>query len=111
LARSLCRHCRYESVPTADERSLLERLKVTLSIVYNATGCDACFGLGYKGRVGVFELLVVTPELRSLIIKNASVQALKAYCIEQGMKTLIDDGIDKIRLGILSPTECARVIL
>ncbi len=111
LARSLCTHCRFERVPTADERLLLERLNCSLERVYAAPGCDHCFGLGYKGRVGIFELLVMTEELRSLIIHRASADVIKAALQAQGMKTLIDDGIDKVRRGILSLDECARVVL
>lgn len=111
LARSLCSECRYERVPTAEENQILERFKVKLDHVYTAPGCQACFGLGYKGRVGIFELLVMTPELRCLIIKNASADTLRACLAAQAMKTLIDDGIDKVRRGMLSVHECVRVVL
>lgn len=111
LARSLCSECRYERVPTAQEQLILERLRVKLDCVYAAPGCQACFGLGYKGRVGIFELLVMTQELRCLIIKNASADTLRACLAAQAMKTLIDDGIDKVRRGMLSVHECVRVVL
>lgn len=110
LARVLCSSCRYQRAPTDDERLILARLKADLDFVYAAHGCDACLNLGYKGRVGIFELLVMTPELRSLIIHNASADRLKAALDTQGMRRLADDGIDKVRCGILSVDECARVI-
>lgn len=111
LARTICGSCRYERVPNEQERQLLKRLGAQLERVYAGAGCDQCFGLGYKGRIGIFELLVMNEELRSLIIKEPSLSAFRHSLRVQGMKTLIDDGMSKVRRGMLTVHECARVVL
>lgn len=112
LARSLCRACRYARPLRDDERHLLAKQVSCLNLdtVYDSTGCDVCFRLGYKGRVGIFELIIMTKELRALISKEPSADALKLFLASQHTKTLVDDGIDKIAHGIISVQECARVL-
>lgn len=112
LARCLCSSCKYPRLVTQEERILFEKQHRSLpcDTVYDSTGCGDCFGVGYKGRIGIFELLVMTKELRAVISKEPCADALAYFLQSQGSKTLLDDGIEKIVQGIISVQECARVL-
>ena len=77
--------------------------------MWKGKGCDDCRGTGYKGRQGVFELLVVDDEMREMILRREAGNRLKKYAIEHGMKTLRDDGWDRVRLGVTSAEEVLRI--
>jgi type II secretory ATPase GspE/PulE/Tfp pilus assembly ATPase PilB-like protein len=66
---------------------------------YEAKGCDACRKTGYRGRIGLFELLTVTPEMRQMILRRASAAELRATAIINGMRTLKQDGVEKVLTG------------
>ena len=72
--------------------------------------CKACSGTGYRGRVGLYEVMLRSEEIERLTVERASADAIRAVAIEQGMKTLRDDGLDKVRAGITSIEEVARVV-
>ena len=72
-------------------------------------GCEECRGTGYKGRQGVFELLVVDDEMREMILRREAANRLKKYAIDHGMKTLRDDGWDRVRIGLTSAEEVLRI--
>jgi type IV pilus assembly protein PilB len=96
LARKLCEHCKAPS----------EEMPGTLEPV----GCVRCGGTGYKGRIGLFEVMTVTSEMHHLIVERASVEAMTELAVAQGMRSLRDDGMDKVHAGITSMAEVARVI-
>ncbi len=73
-------------------------------------GCEACFGTGYAGRTGVFELFTVDPQSRDLVFDEASTRAVRSHALERGMKTLRDDAIDKISQGITTIEEFHRML-
>jgi type IV pilus assembly protein PilB len=72
-------------------------------------GCDRCNQTGYRGRIGIFEILVMDEDLRSLVLRQASADEVAAAAAAKGMKRLREDGIEKIRLGLTSPEEVLRV--
>ena len=74
-----------------------EKGEITL---YSPVGCDACGGVGYKGRVGLHELLVGTDQIKKNIQEHARVAEMFATALETGMRTLKQDGIDKVLMGI-----------
>jgi type II secretory ATPase GspE/PulE/Tfp pilus assembly ATPase PilB-like protein len=112
LVRKLCVDCRQTRMATAEEQSLLRFYGINdTDTVYEANGCDSCDNLGYKGRVGIFELLEISPALRSLIIKNPQFDEIYNQAVADGMKTLARDGADKVKEGIISLAEYAKVIL
>ena len=74
-------------------------------------GCDACHGMGYKGRIGIFELASVNDTVRAMIADNAAEAAIRAYYHTAGMKTMIQNGIEKIEQGVTSPEELLRVVM
>jgi type II secretory ATPase GspE/PulE/Tfp pilus assembly ATPase PilB-like protein len=111
LARKICVACRYEAIPTIHERNLMDRLNIHEERLFKGRGCDICFNLGYKGRVGLFELLVMSNELRALIVKQPLFDALHKQALDDGMQTLSMDGAHKVKEGIISLQELARIVL
>jgi type IV pilus assembly protein PilB len=96
LARKLCEHCKQPSAETAG--------------TFEPVGCVRCGNTGYKGRIGLFEVMKVTPEMHHLIVERASVEQMTQLAIDQGMRRLREDGMDKVRAGITSGAEVARVV-
>jgi general secretion pathway protein E len=72
-------------------------------------GCQACLSTGYKGRTGIYELMMVTDGIRQLVIANSSANAIKKRAVEEGLLTLRDDGIRQVLEGLTSLDEVMRV--
>ena len=112
LVRGLCPNCRrpveVEEAFLREHNFPVERLK-NEGPIYEAVGCDECRGNGYKGRTGIFEILPVNDELRPLIISHASANEIKACALQHGMKTLREDGWDKVLAGVTTIDEILRV--
>ncbi len=111
LARTLCVHCKEEKAPTAQERGVLSKLNAQLERVCTATGCSACDNRGYKGRTGIFELLPITNALRSLVVYEPKIEAIYAQAAQDGMQTLLQDGLTKVKNGQISLDELLRVVI
>lgn len=107
LVRKICPRCAKEYKP--DENSL-KKLGLSHQIkYYKGTGCDFCNGTGYSGRVGLFEVLVVSKNIRRLIAKQASEDEILKAAKDEGMKTLLEDGLMKVTEGITTVDEIMRV--
>jgi type IV pilus assembly protein PilB len=76
---------------------------------YEPVGCARCGQSGYKGRIGIYEVMTVTDEIRKLTIARASADEIVEVAVRAGMRRLREDGLEKIRLGRTSLTEVARV--
>ena len=76
--------------------------------MFKGEGCNACKNTGYKGRIGIFELLVINEDMRKLIVTRASSDTIKARAAQAGMKTLRDDGLSKALKGITSADEVIK---
>lgn len=109
LVRRLCVHCRAVGTPSPAELRRLGDPQPPLSQVWRAVGCGHCRDTGYRGRQGVFELLVMDDTLRALTQERASGDRLRAASREQGMQTLRDDGIRLVREGVTTIEEILRV--
>lgn len=109
LVRSLCPDCRqpYEATP-ADLAALQARAADLTAPLMRAVGCEACQGIGFRGRTGVFELLVMTETLSPLILERASVNDLRAKARAEGMRSLREDGIAKVLAGVTTLEEMMR---
>lgn len=107
LVRVLCPHCKQPHVATdVDLASLgLTREQVRGATMYKAVGCDQCNGKGYLGRTNIQELLLVTDEIRSMIMQRKDGGAIKKKAIELGMRTFRDHGIEKVLKGITTVEE------
>ncbi len=110
LVRKVCMQCREEYHPP---RELLEDLELTSEEVrkhrfYRGAGCEVCNNTGYKGRVGLFELMIMTNDLRDMIMANAQSDELRAQAKKQGMVPLRDAGVEACFEGITTPDEVVR---
>ena len=76
-----------------------------------AVGCRKCGGTGYQGRIGVHEVLMMTEEISRLCVENATAEEIRRVAIQQGMLTLRQDGLEKVRMGQTSIEEVVRVIV
>jgi type IV pilus assembly protein PilB len=111
LLRKLCDSCKKERPVTEDEIRLLgaEGLLDPGFRVHDPAGCGECGNTGYSGRFGIFEILPVSRDIRSLILKQTSSDELKGFAVSRGMRTLVKSGIDKILKGTTSVEEILRV--
>ena len=113
LVRGLCPHCKVTRKLTAeylaeDSRPIAIGLKAG-DMVGVPVGCNRCGGSGYAGRIGIFEILTATDAIRSLIIDGAPEQEVEATAQREGMSTMLEDGVAKIRAGMTSTDEVLRV--
>ncbi|MEZ4322762.1 MAG: type II secretion system ATPase GspE [Myxococcota bacterium] len=111
LLRRLCNHCKEPHEPTDLELSEIgiTREEIAGHTIYKPVGCEVCKERGYKGRIGIYEFLRASDEIGALILANADSGAVKKKAMELGMKTLRDDGIHKVKLGVTSFEELVRV--
>jgi type IV pilus assembly protein PilB len=115
LARKLCTHCCEAYQPTKEE--LLEsRVSSEIAhafdgtVFYRKKGCPRCNHTGYRGRIGVFQFLRVTEQIAALVVRQASRDEIASAAMEQGMRTMWDDGMEKVAAGLTSIEELARVL-
>jgi len=109
LVRMICPDCRRQ-VGTSDEVEELMALGMGRGVpIWRGAGCETCAHTGFFGRSGLFEFLVVDEELRRLTLKGADEGEIRAQARRGGMKTLLEDGIEKIRMGITTLDEVFRV--
>jgi type IV pilus assembly protein PilB len=110
LIRRVCKDCKTEN--TTPPEALIEvgfsQEEVKQMKTYKGRGCQTCNGTGYKGRVGLYEVLEVTDDIRELILIGASALELRKKAIEDGMITLRESGLQKIRNGITTIEEVVR---
>ena len=107
LVRRICKSCKKEL--KASDSDVASLLPADIKTVWKGSGCDDCRGTGYRGRQGVFELLVVDDEMREMILKREAANRLKKYAIEHGMQTLRDDGWNRVRAGVTTAEEVLRI--
>ncbi|MDP2920842.1 MAG: type II secretion system ATPase GspE [Candidatus Omnitrophota bacterium] len=111
LVRTICSSCREAYKPGELEITELSLTPEKLKgfELYRGKGCSACNDTGYKGRMGVFELLVMDDAIREMVIENAPSTEICKKAIQSGMRTLKQDGIEKVRLGYTTIEEVLRV--
>jgi type IV pilus assembly protein PilB len=109
LARMLCATCKKRVLIPAD-RLTEAGFNVQYDLeAYEPAGCGRCGNSGYKGRIGIYEVMTVTGEIRDLILDRAPADRIAQLAVQQGMRRLRDDGLDKVRQGRTSIAEVARV--
>jgi type IV pilus assembly protein PilB len=106
LARRLCPHCRRPTSVPALEAGLAADGEVA---VFEPGGCGRCRDTGYRGRIGLFEVMRMSDEIRTLIVARATAHEIQRVAIEQGMTPLVEDGFAKVRAGETTITEVLRV--
>ena len=109
LARMLCKHCKKETVLSAEvlrDNGFPSHVDIE---AFEPGGCSRCSGSGYKGRLGLYEVMTVTEEIRTLTIERASADRITEVAVRDGMRRLRQDGFEKVKLGRTSIAEVARV--
>ena len=108
LARRLCKDCKVEGDPTPAELAVFEANGVKVkpgAKLFRAKGCDICKGSGFKGRCGMHELLILNDEIRLQLLKDPSAIPVKEIAMRNGMRTIAQDGLEKVLLGLTTVKE------
>jgi general secretion pathway protein E len=111
LVRVLCRECKQ---PTSPQKVYLQSIGVrpeqfAHATIFKAVGCEKCFQTGYRGRIGIFEIMLMSEELRGLILQTFDSNRIKALAVKEKMTTLRQDGIRKVLEGTTTLEEVLRV--
>ncbi len=111
LVRKICPHCITSYKPSQQELSKAGISKTSLSKgnLFKGNGCEKCLNTGYSGRLGIFELMPVSDKIRKLIMGGADSSTIKEQAIADGMKTLLQDGFEKVIKGLTTLEEVLRV--
>ena len=110
LVRKICQNCRTEFTPSAEVAMELGMSldEATRKKFYYGKGCEKCNNTGYKGRMGIYELLLMTDNLREMIVAETSLDDFRAACRKSGMRTLREAGLKNIHDGLVSVEEIVR---
>lgn len=110
LIREICKFCKE---PVGSSAKNIEELSTfgfdAGTTTFSGRGCEQCAHTGYFGRSGIFELLIIDDDIRKLILKNADSNQIRAVARQNGMKTLLEDGLNKVKAGITTFSEVLRV--
>lgn len=111
MIRRICTHCRAPYQPSAEEQAAYEEeMKQLPTTFYGGAGCNLCANTGYRGRTGLFELLIMNEGIRRMLLSNASAGDIKAQALREGMITMKRDGMMKVKEGITSVSEVLRSV-
>jgi type II secretory ATPase GspE/PulE/Tfp pilus assembly ATPase PilB-like protein len=108
LIRKICPECKESYYPAASVHKTFQIKEDVL--LYRGKGCPACKFKGYRGRTGIYEVLVIDDELRELIISKASSEVLKKKACEKGMRVMRDDAVMKVLFGVTTLEEALTVV-
>ena len=119
LVRRVCPECRREREYTEQEKDIIskivgkygEQVDFTNLKTYDAVGCEKCNGLGYYGRIGIFEILDISEDIKELIVKGASTIEIRKKALEQSYRPLIVDGMHKVLHGDTTLEEINRQLI
>ena len=111
LVRKICPKCKKEIKLTPDTAKILEEYKIDRNkiILYKGEGCSHCKDTGYKGRIAIFELMIISETIKDLITRNVTTRKLRETAIKEGMNLLIEDGLKKVYEGITTIDEILKV--
>ena len=97
--------------PTPDEaRAYEEEMQMPLAYYDQGKGCDSCANTGYLGRVGLFEVMLVSDSIQRMLANGASPQEIEAQAIKEGMTSMKADGMAKVKAGITTPSEVIKTV-
>lgn len=111
LARAICSSCKVSYEPSIREQEIIQAYGHDFSLLYKGNGCVACNYTGYKGRVGIFELLIPSAAFKNIVSNNADYGQLLAQAKRDGMESLSVDAFKKVQSGSIPLAEALRVIL
>lgn len=116
LVRKICEHCKEKYTLTIAEQKSLSEIKNLSSHfekdfpIYRGRGCEKCNNSGYRGRMGIYEIIEADDVIRNAMLQKCSAGEIKRLAMEGGMKTMVEDGLEKAKRGITTITEVLRVI-
>jgi general secretion pathway protein E len=109
LVRKICPHCKVAYEPSLDELKRLNLKKKEAPLLYRGQGCSFCFQTGYKGRHGLYELMVASSSVKKQVMKSVEASSLREVAIECGMKGLLENSAQIVKEGVTTTTEVFRV--
>ena len=112
LVRKICPECKKEYTPEAEsllEIGISKKMQAGKKVFYKGEGCKACLGTGYRGRTGIYEIMLMTDPIRTTVLKTSDSNEIKKEAIKQGLHTLREDGARKVEDGITTIEEVLRV--
>jgi type II secretory ATPase GspE/PulE/Tfp pilus assembly ATPase PilB-like protein len=109
MVRRICPHCG-RTVKASPEESLIysEEIGEERKEFIYGSGCKSCANSGYRGRVGIFEILCTSDQIKTLLVRGTTSNQLREQAIKEGMATLLRDGMYKVKKNITTPTEVLR---
>jgi len=111
MVRRVCTHCRAPSQPSVEEQVAYdEEMKEQPTTFYSAVGCNLCASTGYRGRTGLFEILVMSEKIRRMSLSNDSASDIRAEALREGMVTMKQDGMLKVKEGTTLISEVLRSV-
>ena len=109
LVRRLCPACRKARFATAEEKQILSRSQAEAVTVYEPVGCGRCNNMGYKGRIGVYEIMDISPKLKSIISRRGDADDIKTQALKEGMYTLRMSAVELVLDGTTSYSEMMKI--
>ena len=109
LVRVICTHCKVETTPDKAASHRVDVQALGLTRIWKGEGCDECRGTGFRGRTGIYELVVMDNDLRLEVQRRRGSEELRTMAIAKGMRTLRDDGLRAVRAGVTTLDEVLRV--
>ena len=109
LARTLCTYCKKRTIVPAEvvrDHGFNAQYDIE---AYDAVGCVRCGGMGYRGRTGLYEVMMMSEEIRTLTLQRAAADQIATVAVREGMSRLRDDGLEKVKAGLTSMSEVSRV--
>ncbi|HTA14188.1 MAG TPA: ATPase, T2SS/T4P/T4SS family [Solirubrobacteraceae bacterium] len=110
LARMLCSNCKQRTIVPAEVLRENGYKAIVDLEAYESTGCRRCGGTGYRGRLGIYEVMTLSSEIRRMTLERRPSEEIRDVAVREGMRRLRDDGLEKVRQGLTSVAEIARVI-
>lgn len=109
LVRRVCKDCQTTREASLVEQEIFAKRNMTIKNIILGAGCDACRYTGYRGRIAIHELIIITDEIKALMMNKASVRQIKDHVIKSGVRFLVDDGLQKVKQGQTTLEEVLRV--
>ncbi|MEJ2646950.1 MAG: type II secretion system ATPase GspE, partial [Sedimentisphaerales bacterium] len=111
LVRTICPECKEQYTPAEEDLLIFKngKLKTELNTICKGSGCQNCIDTGYRGRTGIFELMILDDQIRELVMSNARSNLIKQAAVKENMNTLFEDGIKKVLAGKTTTEEVLRV--
>lgn len=109
LVKTVCKDCKQTRPASPIEKDVFEKRGMSIDEVTIGTGCDACRHTGYRGRMAIHELIVITDDIKEMMMNNASMQKIKKHVNNKGVRFLVDDGLEKVKQGMTTIDEVLRV--